>query len=520
MKLSTSKRANALESVIVLLMAATPVVAQVGVLPNAPSQGSTAVQLPLSGSPSQIGGVTAVQEPVAGTTTSVNTLNTSVQASGPFAGSVSSLAKAPFAGTLSFIDAIHRGLAFNLGTEGITQAIRQAQGQSKAVRSGLLPNLDATASETVEQVNLRILGIRINSPVPGPTIPSIVGPFNYFDLRAHLTQTIGDMTAWQNYRSAQEIVRANEHALKDARDLVVLAVGGSYLQVAAAKQRVLSEQAQLDTATALFKQALQQRGVGLLAQTDVNRSRIQMLTEQERLETLKNDLAKQKINLARMIGLPANDQFDISDTIPFSAGPAIDLEGALKNAYSRREDLKVAESQIRASQLTRSAARAERLPSLAASGDYGVNGTNPNQSHGTFSATATLSIPIWRGGRAEGDVQQADAAYAQRKAEADNLQARIEGDVRSAFLDMQAAANQVAVAQDNLTVSQENLDLVRQKLQVGVSDNVEVVQAQQAVASAQLDLINSILAHNVAKLTLARAIGNAADSLPDYLKLP
>jgi Outer membrane protein len=183
-------------------------------------------------------------------------------------------------------------LGFNLGTEGITQAIRQAQGQSKAVRSGLLPNLDATASETVEQVNLRILGIRINSPVPGLTIPSIVGPFNYFDLRAHLTQTIGDMTAWQNYRSAQEIVRANEHALKDARDLVVLAVGGSYLQVAAAKQRVLSEQAQLDTATALFNQASQQRGVGLLAQTDVNRSRIQMLTEQERLETLKNDLAK------------------------------------------------------------------------------------------------------------------------------------------------------------------------------------------------------------------------------------
>src|SRR5260370_23762804 len=221
-----------------------------------------------------------------------------------------------------------------------------------------------------------------------------------------------------------------------------------------------------------------------------------------------------------MIGVAANDQFDISDTIPFSDGPAIDLEGALKNAYSRREDLKVGESQLRASQLTRSAAGAERLAPLAASGDYGVDGTNPNQSHGTFSATATLSIPIWRGGRAGGDVQQADAAYAQRKAEADNLHARIEGDVRSAFLDIQAAANQVAVAQDNLTVSQENLDLVRQKLQVGVSDNVEVIQAQQCIARAQPDLITSILVHNVAKLTLARAIGNQLDTLADYLTLP
>src|SRR5262245_59781637 len=187
MKLSHSKRSKTLERLVILLVAAAPALAQVGVFP---SQQSTAIQLPLSGSSSQIGGVTAVQQPVAGTTTSVNTLNTSVQPSGPFAGSVSGSAKAPFAGTLSFIDAIHRGLDFNLGTEGITQAIRQAQGQSKVVRSGLLPNLDATASETVQQVNLRIIGVR------GVTIPSIVGPFNYFDLRAHLTQTIGDMTAW------------------------------------------------------------------------------------------------------------------------------------------------------------------------------------------------------------------------------------------------------------------------------------------------------------------------------------
>src|SRR5260370_1920446 len=125
-----------------------------------------------------------------------------------------------------------------------------------------------------------------------------------------------------------------------------------------------------------------------------------------------------------MIGVAANDQFDISDTIPFSAGPAIDLEGALKNAYSRREDLKVAESQLRASQLTRSAARAERLPSLAASGDYGEHRTNPNQSHGTFSATATLSIPICRARLPDGDVQPANATYAPRNAKAFTLPAR------------------------------------------------------------------------------------------------
>jgi outer membrane protein TolC len=519
MKPFDNHRKRAFEILPLLLLAVTPAFAQIG-LPNAPSQGTLANQLPLSGTGGQSGAVTAAQAPVSGATTSVNTLNTSVQASGPYTGSIDSAAKMPFSGTLSFIEAIHRGLDYNLGTEGVTQAIRQAQGESKVARSSLLPNLSATASEAVQQVNLKDSGVRVNSSIPGVTIPSIAGPFNYFDLRAHLTQTIGDLTAWKNYRSAQEIVRSNDFTLKDARDLVVLAVGGSYLQVAAAKERVISEQAQLDTATALYNQSSQQRAVGLLAQIDVNRSRIQMLTEQERLETLRNDLAKQKINLARMVGLPANDHFDISGTIPFSAGPSIEIETAIRNAYTRREDLKAAEAQLRASQLALSAARAERLPSLAVNADYGVNGTNPNQSHGTFSATGTLTIPIWRGGRTEGDVQQADAAFVQRRAELNNLHARIEGDVRSAYLDMQAAANQVSVAEDNLKVSQENLDLTRQKFQVGVSDNVEVIQAQQSVASAQLDLINSVLAHNVAKLTLARAIGDAADSLSDYLKLP
>jgi outer membrane protein TolC len=142
---------------------------------------------------------------------------------------------------------------------------------------------------------------------------------------------------------------------------------------------------------------------------------------------------------------------------------------------------------------------------------------NPSQSHGTFSATATLTVPIWLGGRTEGDIQQAHAALTQRKAELESLRSKIESDVRSAYLDMEAAANQVAVAEDNLKVSKENLELTRQKLGVGVSDNVEVIQAQQAVADAQLDLINSELAHNVAKLSLARATGDAEERLPELM---
>jgi len=475
------------------------------------SQGATANQLPLSGRTSQGGSVSVTEAPVPGVTTTVNTINPNVQVQGNFSGSVPG---PTFSGKLSLHEAIQRGLSYNLGAVGLGLAVRQANGQNRAVRSALLPNINGSLLETVEQVDLAAAGVRFRSPIPGLKFPTIVGPFNFFDLRARLSQSVVDMAAWNNYRSSSEIVRANQLSLSDARDLVVLAVAGSYLQVIAAAARVDSARAQLDTATALYDQTSQQRKVGLVAQVDVDRSEVQMLTQKQRLVSLQNDLSKQKINLARVTGLPPTDQYEISDVAPFSASPALSIEDALHQAILQRSDLKAAEAQIRAAEHTVSAARAERLPSLSLNGDYGVIGTNPAQSHGTFSVTGTLHVPLWPGGRIGGDIEQANAAAAERRAESDDLQRQIEAEVRNAFLDLHAAASQVEVAQRNVEVNKETLQLTRQKFAAGVSDNVEVVQAQSSLASADLDYINSVFAHNLAKLSLARATGTLAETLP------
>ena len=483
-----------------------------------PQQTPRANQLPLSGRGNGNGSVTATQSAVPGTTTSVNTINTTVQTSGPYAGSASGAAM-PFSGKLSFRQAIERGLQYNLGAIGLNDTVRQATGAFHVVRSSLLPNLTSSLTETVEQTNLRALGVRISSPFPGFGIPTIVGPFNYFDLRARLTQTVANLTEINNYRSAKETVKANELSVRDARDLVVLAVGGAYLEVIAAQARVESARAQIQTAEAQSKQASEQRAAGVLALTDLNRSEVQLLTTRERLISLENDHAKQKINLARLTGLSPNENYEISDKVPFSPAPAVDLNTALQQAFQQRADLQAASAQIRAAEFTRSAARAERLPSLSLSADYGAIGTNPSQSHGTFSVIGTLSVPIWQGGRTGGDIEQAEAALAQRKAELDDVHAHIESDVRNAFLDLQAASSQVDVARRNLEVTKETLDLTRQRLSAGVTEYVEVVQAEESVASAELDYINSVFAHNVAKLSLARAIGGAAEKLPNFLNL-
>lgn len=478
------------------------------------AQTAAAVQLPLSPRNNLGGSVTAAESPIPGTTSSVNALNTTVQTSGPYSGSRSGAART-FDGKLSLKDAVERGLAFNLGTVGLNSAQRQSEGQSKAARSALMPNVSAALRETAQQQNLQALGLHIN--IPG--FRTIVGPYNYFDLRATLTQTFGDMTALNNYRTSQQVRRANEFNLRDARDLVVLAVGGAYLQVIAAQGRVDSAQAQLETAQALYKQTLERRQAGLLAQIDVNRALVQTETQEQRLNTLNNDLAKQKINLARLTGLPPTDAYEITDRVPFGAGPAITLPEALRQALADRADLKSSEAQIQAAERSKAAAKSERLPTLAVSADYGVIGIHPSQSHGTFSVTGSLKVPIFTGGRVDGEIEQADAALEQRRAEREDIRNRIESDVRNAFLDLESAEKQVHLAESNRDVARQTLDLTRQRFEAGITDSVEVSQAREAVAQADLDYISAVFAHNLAKLSLARATGRAEERYPQFLGL-
>jgi outer membrane protein TolC len=494
----------------VVCVLSTMAVAQQSQFNAAPTQAN---QLTLSGRAGQSGSVTAQQSAVPGTTQSVNTINSTISVQGPFAQSVR--ADKPLQGKLSLHEALQRGLSYNLGSIGLTNLAMQAHGQMRVARSNLLPNLNASLREVAQQTDLAAQGLRIRG-----ILPSIVGPYNFFDLRATLTQNIADMTAWNNYHSAQENIKAAQMAAKDARDLVVLAVGGAYLQTLAAQARVDSARAQVETAKALFEQTRQRREVGLNPQLDVNRSQVAFQTQQQRLTTLQNDLAKQKINLARIIGLSASTNLELSDQVPYSPAPALTYEDALRTALETRADLKSADAAARAAELAHSAARAERLPALLVAADYGVIGINPSQSHGTFSLAGTVRIPLWQGGRSEGDIEQASAVLNQRRAEASEIRGRIESDLKNAFLDLDAAASQLLVAESNQKVAQENLSLTHDRLSAGIADSVEVTQAQETLATANLDYITSLLAHNLAKLSLARALGNAEQKLPAYLTIP
>ena len=475
--------------------------------------------VPLSGRSTQTGAVVATQTPVPGPTTGVNTLNPAVTVQGSFSGSALGISRRPFSGTLSLSEAVQRGLEYNLGTVNLAAIVKQGRGQWTVARGALLPSVVGDLTGTRQQVNLGAMGVRFASPLPGFTFPTVVGPFNIIDLRARLSQTVLDLTSWNNFRAARATLRANEFSVEDARDLVVLAVGGAYLQVIAARARAESVQAQLDTANALYQQNTQRRAVGLLARVDVDRSQVQALTQQQRLISLQNDFAKQKINLARMVGLPPTNEYELGENVPYAAAPAFGLEDALRQAREQRADLKAAAAQVDAAERALAATHALRLPSVRLNADIGAIGSTPSDARRTFAIVGSVHVPLWEGGRTEGQVQQAEAAVAQRRAELDDLAAQIEGDVRKAYLDLQAVTTQIDVADRSRQVARETLELTRQRFDAGVSDNVEVIQAQETLASAELDYINGIFAHNVAKLALARVTGQVEERLADFLKI-
>jgi outer membrane protein TolC len=477
---------------------------------------AAATILPASGRTNQSGSVTATEQAVPGTTTSVNTLNPNVTISGPYSGSVRSATAIPFSGSLSLDDAVKRALAYNLGSVGLTQTVRQNSAQVRAARSALLPNINGALSENVQQTDLAAFGLRFS--VPGFHVATVVGPYNYFTLQANLSQTVANLTTIDNYRSAKATARASQYSLDDARDMVTLAVGGAYLQTLAAQARLESAQAQLNTANAVFHQSSEQHQEGVLGRLNVDQSQLQTLAQQQQIITLRNDLAKQKINLARLVGIAPNADYQLTDRFDFSPAPVQSVNDAVVRAEQQRSDLKAAQSQVEAARRALAAARAQRLPSASLSGYYEAIGSTPSNSHGAFSVVGTLNIPIWQGGKIESDIAQTQAVLAQREAELEDTRGQIEAEVRETYLDLEAAVGQVEVARKNLQVAQEALQMSRARMEAGVINTVEVVQAQQTVSSAQLDVINSVFAHNLAKLSLARDLGHASEQLPVLLK--
>jgi len=414
---------------------------------------------------------------------------------------------------LSLRDAIQRGLRYNLGILVNGDIVDTVRAERRRALSTLLPNLSVGATQTSQQTDLVAFGIS------GPGFPAIVGPFGYQNVRAYFEQTVFDRPSLKNLKSASESRKAAELTAEDARNLVVQAVSNAYLAVITDSARVDAIQAELNTAQALYDRAADQKRAGTVAGIDVLRADVQRKTEQQRLLAQKNQVEKDKLTLARAIGLPAGQQFNVTDPLPFTPLET-GLDDLLKQAWEHRADFRAAQANVRAAEYARDAAQAEHYwPTVVVQADYGDIGSTLVNSHGTYSVLAGVRFPIYAGERARTDIDQAGAVLHTKKNALEDLRGRIDYEVRSALLDLQSAADQVAVAKTNVDLATETLSEARDRFAAGVTDNIEVVQAQQLLAAANENYIGSLNAHNGAKIALATALGVAEEGVPQYLNL-
>jgi outer membrane protein TolC len=474
-----------------------------------------ATQLPVSGR--QIPG-SVIPEQQAAPSPGANVVNSSIQIGGDFQGSVQDGKIPPGPVTLTLADAVKLGLTANLGALTADDTARATRADRLRALSNLMPSFSIDGSETSTQVNLAAFGFKLNVPAAsGFSFPSVVGPFQYSQVLGNLSQSVWDPVARRNWHASKESEQASNLSARDARELVVLAVAGAYLQTIATDARVGSQRAQVDNAQAVYHQAEVRKEAGTNARIDVTRTLVELQSQEQRLNALQSDLRKQKLSLARLIGVPLDRELVLSQPLAFNSPTVPDVPGALQQAFEKRWDLKAAESQVRAAEIIVSAAHAERLPSASLTADYGLLGASAVSNHGVYSVVGAVNIPVYQGGRVKADIEQAEATLHQRQAELADQRGQVEQEVRTALIELETAIGEVRLAENNRGFANETLREARDRFNAGVATTVEVVQAQEQVASAESDYISGLFAYDLARISLSRAIGQAETDLPGLL---
>ena len=410
---------------------------------------------------------------------------------------------------LSLKSTVERALQFNLGLLLQEASSDVAQGARWRALSDLLPRVSGSVSARRQVINLEAFGF----PAPDP----IVGPFNTVDARIGLSQPIVDLRALFDAKAAGAAARAATAGVKSARDLVVLVAVNLYLEAVTAGSRIEVVRAQQETADQLAVQARDLKTAGLVAGLDVVRAEVEVQRLRQRRVAADNAYAKSLLHLGRAIGLPPGQVVRLTDPIPYAPLADVTLEQALADAYAQRPDYVAARERLTAAESAHRAATSELLPSLRFDADYGTIGQEWGTAHPTYAVAATVRVPVFEGGRAQARRLETNAVVRQRRAEADDLRGRIDVEVREAMLDVTAAAQELVAADATVALATQALTQARDRFAAGVAGNLEVTQAQEALAAASDARLDVLYRHNLAKAALARAVGTAEQAVTAFL---
>ena len=418
---------------------------------------------------------------------------------------------------LSLDAAIDRGLKYNLGLIETNEASADARAQRMRALSALLPEIEARGRQGYEDISFHEIGLKL------PAIPGVrpfgatTGGFGYQDARVGVTQSIFNAPLRDTYQAQKSEEAASVQSIRDSRDVVVLAVGTAYLQAIASAARVESAKAQIASATELEAQTANRVKSEVSPEIDSLRAQVVRRSAEQRLTNAANQSEKDKLTLARITGLPADQKFELTGALAYRPLAGISSETAIEQALQSRADLASAAASVHAAELMVKAQKDQRLPVVSVSGDYGGGGANIGNFSQVYSLQGNITIPIYTGGRIRADIERAKSELARRQAEYEDLKGRIAYDVRTAWLDMNASESSVKVSEQNKDLAARALTQSQDRYSNGVTNYLEVVQAEEAVASANDNYIDSAYSFQVAAISLARAMGGAQTKVQEFL---
>lgn len=414
----------------------------------------------------------------------------------------------PGPSALGLEQAIELAIENNLATLLAREREREAEGLRAESRAALLPNVSGTAYQANLTQNLAALGFQ-----PG-TFPGIsttfIGPFNNFDARARLVQSIFNLSAIRSYRAGRAGVRVAVLQEGLAREQVATATALTYLEALRAGRDVEAAQADVELAQTLLTLAQDQHNAGVATGVDVTRAETRLAQSRVRLSQTQTASEQALLNLQRVVGLPLGSALTLTDPLRFTNDPLPSVETAVAEAGQARPEVRIAEAQADLAGLERRAVQAELLPSVDFVGDYGVSGITPtNTALPTRRVAVQLNVPLFNGGLTRGRIEVASSRERQAELELGSVRGQVEEDVRLAFSALRTTAEQVTAAGQAVRLSQRELEMARDRFRAGVGDNVEVVAAQAALSNARGAEVTALAQYNAARLNLAAALGRA-----------
>jgi outer membrane protein TolC len=426
---------------------------------------------------------------------------------------------------LSLDDAISIGLERNIRLRYDVANQKSVRGLVLSVINVLVPNLKLNATSQAQEIDLAAMGFSSTvlakfagtGLIPaGFSIPLIV-KVNTTQANVALNQTFFNLTDFELFRGTSNETNVVDLTLLNDRGEVIYTVAGQYLTILADQANVTNARAQVVSAKTLFDQAKAKQDAGVGVNIDTLRARVQYQQRQQDEFAAENRQAKDTIQLARILGLPADQPLELTDKAPFHEFGDMDLASAKATAYEHRKDLLELEESIKLDQHVAKAVRFQRLPTLAFNGDYGVIGITGGGYHGDFTAEGSMRFPVFNEAAQRGQQEVADAQLLSLRQRESDLRVTIDSQIRSAMLDVTSADERVKVAQSNVELSKQELADAQERFKAGVDDNLPAVDAEATVASAQAQLVQTLYQYNVAKLALARSTGVIETRYRTYL---